>query len=73
MPKKLTASLWTNDLAKALRYVPRIEAGTVWVNMHTLVDPAVPFGGAKGFGIGREYGSSFIDAYTEPKSVTIRF
>jgi phenylacetaldehyde dehydrogenase len=72
-PFGLTASLWTNDLAKALRYVPRIEAGTVWVNMHTLVDPAVPFGGAKGSGVGREYGSSFIDAYTEPKSVTIRF
>lgn len=72
-PFGLTASLWTNDLSKALRYVPRIEAGTVWVNMHTLVDPAVPFGGAKGSGIGREYGSSFIDAYTEPKSVTIRF
>jgi len=68
----LTASLWTNDLAKALRYVPRIEAGTVWVNMHTLVDPAVPFGGAKGSGVGREYGSSFIDAYTELKSVTMR-
>jgi phenylacetaldehyde dehydrogenase len=72
-PFGLTASLWTNDLSKALRYVPRIEAGTVWVNMHTLVDPAVPFGGAKGSGIGREYGSSFIDAYTEPKAVTIRF
>lgn len=72
-PFGLTASLWTNDLSKALRYVPRIQAGTVWVNMHTLVDPAVPFGGAKGSGIGREYGSAFIDAYTEPKSVTIRF
>jgi phenylacetaldehyde dehydrogenase len=72
-PYGLTASIWTNDLSKALRYVPRIEAGTVWVNMHTLVDPAVPFGGAKGSGIGREYGSSFVDAYTELKSVTIRY
>ncbi|WP_419689991.1 aldehyde dehydrogenase family protein [Burkholderia theae] len=71
-PFGLTASIWTNDLAKALRYVPRIEAGTVWVNMHTLVDPAVPFGGAKGSGVGREYGSSFIDSYTELKSVSIR-
>ncbi|KML53713.1 MULTISPECIES: aldehyde dehydrogenase family protein [Burkholderia] len=68
----LTASIWTNDLAKALRYVPRIESGTVWVNMHTLVDPAVPFGGSKGSGVGREYGSAFIDAYTELKSVSIR-
>jgi phenylacetaldehyde dehydrogenase len=72
-PFGLTASLWTNDLSKAMRYVPRIQAGTVWLNMHTLVDPGVPFGGAKGSGIGREYGSAFIDAYTEIKSVTMRY
>ncbi|MBU9224632.1 aldehyde dehydrogenase family protein [Burkholderia multivorans] len=72
-PFGLTASLWTNDLSKALRLVPHIEAGTVWINMHTQVDPAVPFGGAKGSGVGREYGSAFIDAYTELKSVTIRY
>jgi len=71
-PYGLTASLWTNDLSKALNYVPRIEAGTVWVNMHTLLDPAVPFGGAKASGIGREFGSAFINDYTELKSVIIR-
>lgn len=71
-PYGLTASLWTNDLGKALNYVPRIEAGTVWVNMHTFLDPAVPFGGVKASGIGREFGSAFIEDYTELKSVMIR-
>ncbi|UUQ65571.1 aldehyde dehydrogenase family protein [Pseudomonas fuscovaginae UPB0736] len=72
-PYGLSASLWTNDLGKALRMVPAIEAGTVWVNMHTLLDPAVPFGGSKSSGVGREFGSAFIDDYTELKSVMIRY
>ncbi len=38
-PYGLSASLWTNDLGKALRMVPAIEAGTVWVNMHTDARP----------------------------------
>ncbi len=69
----LTASLWTNDLAKALRLIPQIEAGSVWVNMHTFLDPSVPFGGVKASGIGREFSDAFIDAYTELKSVMIRY
>ena len=69
----LSASLWTNDLSKALRMVPAINAGTVWVNMHTLLDPAVPFGGNKSSGVGREFGSAFIEDYTELKSVMIRY
>lgn len=72
-PYGLSASLWTNDLSKALRLVPEIQAGTVWVNMHTMLDPAVPFGGIKSSGIGREFGSAFIDDYTELKSVMIRY
>ncbi|WP_460146862.1 aldehyde dehydrogenase family protein [Pseudomonas sp. H2_H03] len=69
----MPASTWTNDLSKALRLIPQIEAGTVWVNMHTFVDPSVPFGGVKASGIGREFGSAFIDDYTELKSVIIRY
>ncbi|MCP2072648.1 UNVERIFIED_ORG: acyl-CoA reductase-like NAD-dependent aldehyde dehydrogenase [Pseudomonas lini] len=72
-PYGLSASLWTNDLSKALCMIPSIEAGTVWVNMHTLNDPAVPFGGVKSSGIGREFGSAFIDDYTELKSMMIRY
>ena len=72
-PYGLSASLWTNDLAKAMRLIPEIQAGTLWVNMHTLLDPAVPFGGIKASGIGREFGSAFIDDFTELKSVMIRY
>lgn len=72
-PYGLSASLWSNDLGKAMRMIPQIQAGTLWVNMHTLLDPAVPFGGIKASGIGREFGSAFIDDFTELKSVMIRY
>ncbi|MCW2256408.1 phenylacetaldehyde dehydrogenase [Providencia alcalifaciens] len=72
-PFGLAASIWTNDLSKAMRMISRIEAGTVWVNMHTFLDPAVPFGGVKSSGIGREFGSAFIEHYTELKSVMMRY
>jgi len=65
----LTASLWTNDLKKALDYVPRINAGTVWVNTHNFIDPNMPFGGHKESGIGHEFGVSCLDGFTELKSV----
>ncbi|MDH2593891.1 NAD-dependent phenylacetaldehyde dehydrogenase [Acinetobacter nosocomialis] len=69
----LTASIWTNDLSKALRLIPKIEAGTLWVNMHTFLDPSVPFGGVKASGVGREFSDAFIEDYTELKSVMIRY
>ncbi|MCU1720337.1 aldehyde dehydrogenase family protein [Pseudomonas sp. 5P_5.1_Bac1] len=72
-PYGLSASLWTNDLGKAMRLIPRVQAGTLWVNMHTLLDPAVPFGGIKASGVGREFGGAFIEDYTELKSVMIRY
>ena len=67
----LGASLWTNDLTKALNLVPRIESGTVWVNAHVLLDPSMPFGGVKQSGMGREFGRAVVEAYTEIKSVCI--
>jgi phenylacetaldehyde dehydrogenase len=65
----LTASLWTNDLHKTLDYVPRIKAGTVWVNTHNFIDPNMPFGGYKESGLGREFGIDALDGVTEVKSV----
>ena len=65
----LTASLWTNDLQKTLDFVPRIKAGTVWVNTHNFIDPNMPFGGFKESGIGREFGIGSLDGVTEVKSV----
>lgn len=65
----LTASLWTNNLSRALRLIPKLEVGTVWINMHTFLDPAVPFGGVHASGMGREFADEFIADYTETKSV----
>jgi phenylacetaldehyde dehydrogenase len=72
-PFGLAASVWTHDLSKALRYSEQIKAGTVWVNMHTFLDPALPFGGIKGSGNGREFGGAFIQDYTRLKSVMVRY
>jgi phenylacetaldehyde dehydrogenase len=68
-PYGLAASIWSNDLRAVHRLVPKIRAGTVWVNCHNFVDPNMPFGGFKQSGIGREHGRVAIDLYTELKSV----
>lgn len=65
----LGASVWTSDLNRALRTVPRLQAGTIWVNTHNLPDQAMPFGGYKQSGIGREHGRGALDNYLETKSV----
>jgi phenylacetaldehyde dehydrogenase len=67
----LAASVWSNDLRTVHRVVPKIRAGTVWVNCHNLVDPNMPFGGYKQSGFGREHGRAVIEMYTELKSVCI--
>jgi phenylacetaldehyde dehydrogenase len=66
------AAVWTRDLSLAHRLAKRIEAGTVWVNCHHLIDPALPFGGFKQSGIGREQAADGIELYTETKSVLMR-
>lgn len=72
-PYGLSASIWTHNVSKAIRYSEQLEVGIVWINMHTFLDPALPFGGTKGSGIGREFGSAFIHDYTELKSVMMRY
>lgn len=69
----LTASIWSNDLTRVMRLIPEIEAGTVWVNNHVPVDPNLPFGGFKHSGMGREFGRSAIEGFTELKSVCITY
>ncbi|WAM51811.1 aldehyde dehydrogenase family protein [Vreelandella venusta] len=70
-PYGLAASIWSNDLAAVNRLVPEIEAGSIWVNGHNLLDACMPFGGFKQSGIGRELGDSLIEHYTEQKSVVM--
>jgi phenylacetaldehyde dehydrogenase len=67
----LAAGIWTSDLTKAHRLIPQLRAGTVWVNTYNIFDAALPFGGYKQSGWGREMGDEVIHEYTETKSVCI--
>ena len=68
----LASAVWTQDITRAHQAVKRIKAGTVWVNHYGAMDPAMPFGGYKMSGFGREGGSEHIDSYLETKGVWIR-
>jgi acyl-CoA reductase-like NAD-dependent aldehyde dehydrogenase len=67
----LAAAVWTRDVSKALKAAKAIRAGTVWVNAYNLFDAALPFGGFKESGFGREMGSVGLDGYTEVKTVWV--
>lgn len=68
-PYGLSASVWSRDLSAVHRIVPRLKAGTVWVNTHNMLDNNLPFGGVKGSGMGRDLGRTAVESCTELKSV----
>ncbi|MFF5475806.1 aldehyde dehydrogenase family protein [Streptomyces sp. NPDC012935] len=70
-PYGLASGVQTGNLARAHRVADRLQAGIVWVNDWAMLDPAVPFGGVKDSGFGREYGPEALDAYTTTKSVVV--
>jgi acyl-CoA reductase-like NAD-dependent aldehyde dehydrogenase len=67
----LAASIWTQDITAAHTLAAKTRAGAVWVNGWAAIDPALPWGGMKTSGVGRELGWSGILANTEEKVVTI--
>jgi acyl-CoA reductase-like NAD-dependent aldehyde dehydrogenase len=67
----LAAAVWTNDLKKALTFARGVKAGTVWVNTYNMTDNAVPFGGFKESGFGRELGAAALEMYTQTKGVWV--
>jgi phenylacetaldehyde dehydrogenase len=68
----LAAGVWTNDISKAHRTADLIKAGTVWVNCYNIFDAAMPFGGYKQSGWGREMGHEVLNNYTQTKAVCAR-
>jgi acyl-CoA reductase-like NAD-dependent aldehyde dehydrogenase len=65
----LAAGVWTRDLASAHRMAALLEAGMIYINCWSAIDPAAPFGGYKASGVGREMGHANLDAYLEIKTV----
>jgi acyl-CoA reductase-like NAD-dependent aldehyde dehydrogenase len=67
----LSASIWTQDLTKALRAMRKVQAGRVWINTTLDNGPETPLGGMKQSGLGREAGLAGIEEYTELKTAHI--
>jgi phenylacetaldehyde dehydrogenase len=65
----LAAGIWTRDIQKAHRIASQLRAGTVWINCYNIFDAALPFGGYKQSGWGREMGHEALEMYTEVKAV----
>jgi acyl-CoA reductase-like NAD-dependent aldehyde dehydrogenase len=70
-PFGLGASIFTTDLAEAHEAAERLEAGMVWVNNPLIDNDALPFGGWKASGLGRELGRQGLEAFRRSKMVVI--
>jgi phenylacetaldehyde dehydrogenase len=67
----LAAGIWTRDISKAHALAARLQAGTVWINCYNVFDAALPFGGYKQSGWGREMWEAVLDNYLNTKAVTV--
>ena len=70
-PFGLAAAIYSNDLGRVHNLIPRLRAGSVYVNAHSTIDPSMPFGGYKQSGYGKDLGSEQLDFLLETKAVWI--
>ncbi|OWU85901.1 carnitine dehydratase [Oceanicola sp. 22II-s10i] len=71
VPFGLAGGVWTRDITRAMRVVPQLKTGVVWVNTYRMVAAQAPFGGTKDSGFGRERGEQGILEFTTTKNVMI--
>jgi len=68
----LAASVWTQDVSRAMRVVPKLKAGSVGVNCHDPDDSSLPFGGYKQSGFGKDRGTEQLEYFLETKTVVVK-
>src|SRR5690606_23439102 len=64
----LAASVWSENLGRALHAAPQLKAGVVWINGTNMFDAAAGFGGYRESGFGREGGREGMFEYLSPKA-----
>jgi len=67
----LTASVWTQDVSRAVRVSNKLQFGTVWINSHTRLTPEMPHGGSKYSGHSKDMSTYALEEYTQIKHVMI--
>lgn len=73
IPYGLASGLWTSDISRAMRAIPQLKTGVVWVNTYRVVAAQAPFGGMKESGYGRERGEQGLLEFSTIKNVMIDY
>lgn len=73
IPFGLASGIWTRDISRAMRLIPQMKSGVVWVNTYRMVAAQAPFGGTKESGFGRERGEAGIMEFTATRNVMIDY
>jgi acyl-CoA reductase-like NAD-dependent aldehyde dehydrogenase len=68
----LSASIWTTDLARTMRFTRELDFGTVWVNQQIFTASEMPFGGFRNSGYGKELSAAGLDEYSQFKHVMVK-
>jgi 1-pyrroline dehydrogenase len=68
----LSASVWTTNLARTMRFTRELDFGTVWVNQQIYTASEMPFGGFRGSGYGKELSAHGLDEYSQFKHVMVK-